>query len=73
MDQGGDIKVQGRGIVVQEDPYCSTMLPEEELKRMGIVKGGDGRYYKASDGAGGSIVLLPVASRLVRFQLRGET
>ena len=49
------------------------MLPEEELKRMGMVKGGDGRYYKATSGAGGSFVLHPVASRLVRFQLRGET
>jgi hypothetical protein len=49
------------------------MLPGEELKRPDIVKGGDGRYYKASDGAGGSIVLIPVASRLVLFQLRGET
>ncbi len=73
MDQGGGIKVQGSGIVVQEGPYRSTMLPEEELKRMGIVKGGDGRFYKATSGAGGSIVLLPVASRLVLFQLRGET
>ena len=49
------------------------MLPEEELKRMGIVKGGDGSYYKATSGAGGSIVLLPVASCQVRFQFRDET
>ena len=40
MDQGGDIKVQGRGIVVQEGPYGSAMLPEEELKRLDIVRGG---------------------------------
>ena len=66
MDQGG-------GIVVQEGPYWSTLLPGEELKRLGIVKGGDGRFYKATSGAGGSIVLHPVASRLVFFQLRGET
>ena len=41
-------------------PYTARQVPDEELQRLGIVKGGDGRYYKASDGVGGSIVLRPV-------------
>ena len=46
---------------------------DEGLQRLGIVKGGDGKYYKASDGPGGSIVLRPVdLCVLVRFQLRAR-
>jgi hypothetical protein len=40
--------------------YSSRELPEAELQRLGIVQGGDGRYYKATPGTGGSIMLRPV-------------
>ena len=47
-------------VQVPRSPYRSRVLPEEELKRLGIIKAGDGRYYRASEGPGGSIVLRPV-------------
>ncbi len=45
--------------------YRSRELPEAELQRLGIVQGGDGRYYKATPGTGGSIVLRPVDPNVV--------
>lgn len=45
---------------VQPSTFKSRELPDSELSRLGIVRGGDGKYYKASDGPGGSIVLRPV-------------
>ena len=69
----GVTETQSGGGLVQPSAFRSRVLPDEELSRLGIVKAGDGWYYKAQDGPGGSIVLRPVDSRAVRFQLRGET
>ena len=58
----GVIETQPGGGLVQTGQLRSRVLPDSELARLGIVKGGDGRYYKAQDGPGGAIVLLPVDS-----------
>jgi hypothetical protein len=40
------------GAMVAGAPFSAHVPPDEELKYLGIVNAGDGRYYKASDAPG---------------------
>ena len=57
-------ETQGSEVKDKVSLYTSRQVPDEELQRLGIVKSGDGRYFKASPGSGGSIVLRPVDSNV---------
>ena len=60
----GVTETQPGGAQVQPSAFKSRVLPDSELARLGIIKTADGSYYKASDGPGGAIVLLPVDLRV---------